>query len=184
MRTRLPIAPALAAAALLAGSTTAATAATSCANADLLPTTANLAKVRTATFCLLNAERTRRGLPKLARNAKLEAAGNDFAREMVKRKFFDHVSPSGSDPTKRIKATGYVDGTRSWSIGENIAWGNGPLATARQTVKGWMHSPGHKANILSRDFKEIGIGIAAGAPRRGTARAATYCTDFGKRIKA
>jgi uncharacterized protein YkwD len=46
----------------------------------------------------------------------------------------------------------------------------------------WMHSPGHRANILSRTFKEIGIGIARGAPESGQGGdAATYTTDFGFR---
>jgi uncharacterized protein YkwD len=161
--------------------TTAPATAASCANADLQPTKANLAKVRTATLCLLNAERKKQGRSALKSNAKLAGAGNRFARSMVTGRFFDHVSPSGSTPEQRIKATGYTNGARSWAIGENIAWGSGSLATPRNTVRGWMKSPPHKANILSRNFDEIGIGVAYGAPQRGVGQAATYATEFGAR---
>ena len=44
-----------------------------------------------------------------------------------------------------------------------------------------MHSPGHRANILSTQFKDIGIGVARGAPQAGQHDSATYTTDFGVR---
>ena len=65
----------------------------------------------------------------------------------------------------RIRRTGYTSGARGWSLGENIAWGSGRLATAAQIHRAWMSSPGHRANILQRSFREIGIGIETGAPR-------------------
>jgi uncharacterized protein YkwD len=67
-------------------------------------------------------------------------------------------------------------------VGENIAWGSQELATPRSIVNGWMHSPGHRANILNRRFREIGIGVSRGAPEPGFDRAATYATDFGARF--
>jgi uncharacterized protein YkwD len=45
----------------------------------------------------------------------------------------------------------------------------------------WMNSPGHRANILSASFREVGIGVALGAPRVGDHPAATYATEFGSR---
>ena len=63
--------------------------------------------------------------------------------------------------------------SRSWSVGENLAWGTGVLATPRATVRAWMHSPDHRANLLDRRFADVGIGVAAGAPialERGRAR--------------
>jgi uncharacterized protein YkwD len=44
-----------------------------------------------------------------------------------------------------------------------------------------MHSPGHRANILSRSFREIGIGVSRGAPVSGIGDGVTYATDFGRR---
>ena len=72
---------------------------------------------------------------------------------------------------------------RGWSLGENIAWGTGRLATAAQIHRSWMNSPGHRANILQRSFREIGIGIETGVPVRLSAAqsGATYTADFGVR---
>ena len=74
----------------------------------------------------------------------------------------------------------YVPPHASWSLGENIAWGGAALAEPAAIVRMWMHSPPHRANILSRRFREIGIGVAVGVPLRGARyRGATYTTDFG-----
>jgi uncharacterized protein YkwD len=102
---------------------------------------------------------------------------------MVSARFFDHTSPSGSSMVDRIRRTGYTKRARSWALGENIAWGSGSLATAAEIHRGWMHSPGHRANILQRSFREIGIGIETGLPVRLSAAqsGATYTTDFGFR---
>ena len=173
----------VAAAGVLAVAAAAAPAQAACSGADLVPSHANAAKVRTATLCLLNAQRRAHGLRKLRSNDRLRRIAAGYAHEMVQQSFFDHVSPSGSTPLSRIKSTRYLEGARSWSIGENLAWGTGSLATPRATVRAWMHSPGHRANILNRTFREIGIGIATGAPVPIDAAApgATYATDFGGR---
>jgi uncharacterized protein YkwD len=102
---------------------------------------------------------------------------------MASRDFFSHTSPSGSTPLSRITSTRYLSGARSWAIGENLAWGTGSYATPDGTVRAWMNSAGHRANILSPTFREIGIGVAHGAPVNVAAAAsgATYATDFGSR---
>jgi uncharacterized protein YkwD len=172
--------------ALATGGVLAAIAATpahaACSGADAMPSGSNAAKVRHATLCLLNAQRTAHGLGKLRANGRLRRAAAAYSRLMVADDFFSHVSPAGSTPQSRIESTHYLDGARSWSIGENIAWGTGSLATPRGIVRSWMHSPGHRANILNGDFREIGIGIAHGVPVHiRAARGATYTTDFGSR---
>jgi uncharacterized protein YkwD len=96
---------------------------------------------------------------------------------MVARRFFAHEA-GRSTVQSRIKKTGYIRG--NWSLGENIAWGSGALATPQAIVNGWMHSPGHRANILRGQFKDIGIGIRLGAPGQGLSGGATYVTDFGR----
>jgi uncharacterized protein YkwD len=154
----------------------AAPATAACRGAAAHPTSARLPTVNSATLCLLNAERTKRGLAPLRENSKLDKASIGHSRDMVRRKYFEH-----GDFAARIKASGYLSGATSWGIGENIAWGGGSYSTPRSIVSMWMHSPGHRANILSRRFKEIGIGIARGAPENGQHDAATYTTDFGFR---
>lgn len=155
-----------------------------CANAGVLPTAANAAKMRSATLCLLNRERTRRGLRKLRAQGTLATVAKRYAKQMVRDSFFDHVSPGGSTMVGRIKATAYLSSARSWSVGENIAWGAGPQATPAAIMKAWMDSPGHRHNILDRGFREIGIGIITGVPVAGIGSdGATYVTEFGRRSR-
>ncbi len=158
-------------------------AAESCANTDLKPTRANLELVRDAVLCLHNRERASHGLPKLKENPKLRRAAERHSSNMVDDRFFDHTSPSGSSMVDRIRRTGYTKHARAWALGENIAWGSGRLATAQQIHRSWMRSSGHRANILMRSFREIGIGIETGLPVRLSAAqsGATYTTDFGFR---
>ena len=152
-----------------------------CADTGLQPARGNLREVRAAVLCLHNRERAAHGLPPLRENAKLRRAANRHSGDMVARGFFAHDSPSGAGMADRILRTGYARG-RSWSLGENIAWGTGHLATAAEIQRAWMNSPGHRDNILRREFREIGIGIAVGAPvdARGL-DGATYTADFGAR---
>jgi uncharacterized protein YkwD len=149
-----------------------------CAHATASPSNvASKTAVRT-TACLLNQERANRGLGDLRLNGRLSAAAARHARDMVRRRYFSHFSPSGSSFLQRIKRVGYLSRARSWSAGENIAWGSGGLGTPRAIVRAWMNSQGHKANILSRRFREMGLGIARRSPR---GRGATYVNTFGVR---
>jgi uncharacterized protein YkwD len=169
--------PAIGLLAAVAISIGAAPAAAACRGAAAHPTSTRISTVNKATLCLLNAERKKRGLAPLKENSKLDKASVGHSRDMVRRKYFEHGDFAG-----RIKASGYLSGALSYGIGENIAWGGGGYSTPRSIVSMWMHSPGHRANILSRTFKEIGIGIARGAPESGQGGdAATYTTDFGFR---
>jgi uncharacterized protein YkwD len=154
-----------------------------CANNHLRPTRANLEVVRAAVLCLHNAERARHGLPALRENPRLRRAAVRHTEHMVVARFFDHTSPGGATMLDRIRRTGYTSGARAWSLGENIAWASGRYATAAQIHRSWMRSAGHRANILQRSFREIGIGVEAGVPVRLSASqsGATYTTDFGYR---
>jgi uncharacterized protein YkwD len=152
-----------------------------CANTDLVPDAGNVAVVRAAVLCLHNRERTARGLPALKEHAKLREAAEGHSVSMIADSYFSHDSPGGEDMADRILGTGYARG-QGWSLGENIAWGTGDLATAGEIHRAWMRSAGHKANILRRQFREIGIGIALGAPvDTGGLDGATYTADFGVR---
>jgi uncharacterized protein YkwD len=152
-----------------------------CHNTALQPAPGNLAEVRAAVLCLHNRARTNRGLTPLRESAKLRSAAVGHSSDMVAGGYFAHDSLSGANMAERILRTGYARG-QGWSLGENIAWGTGSLATAAEIQHAWMESPGHRANILRRQFREIGIGIAVGAPvdARGM-QGATYTADFGVR---
>lgn len=171
-RLRRILAPLAATTALMA--TGAPSALAACANTGVAP--GDPAAVD-ATLCLLNQERSSRGLEPLSESSALEKAADRYAADMVARRFFDHVSPGGGTFMDRIKAAGWLP-SGSWTAGENIAWGSGELGTPASIVDGWMHSAGHRANILNGGFTQIGIGIADGAPQAGVDDAGTYVTDF------
>jgi uncharacterized protein YkwD len=161
----------------------AATPAATCPGADVIPAPENALALRGATLCLINEERAMRGVRPLAPNPQLDKAAQRYTVMMVRESFFDHVSPEGSTLLSRVRrGTRYLKGARRYSLGENIAWGSSTYATPRETVRGWMESSGHRANILNRRFRHIGIGIVPGAPEDAQGMpAATYTTDFGQR---
>lgn len=153
-----------------------------CANATALPTAGNLRAVNAATLCLVNRERTKRRLVPLRRQPTLGRAATRFAGQLVRGRFFDHTAPDGTTMVDRVKAAGYLRGAlHRWWVGENIAYGTGTLGTPKEIVASWMRSPGHRANILQRRFREIGLGVSVGSPD-GPA-GATYVHDFGRRIR-
>jgi len=150
-----------------------------CNGGALQPTRDNLKQVSRATLCLLNVERRTRGLRPLRSSSRLARAALGHSRDMVRRSYFAHDSRSGATFMDRIRRMGYLRDRRTWVLGENIAWGGGSRSTPRAVVGSWMRSPPHRANILQRRFREIGIGSALGSPVGTEAPAATYTTDFG-----
>ena len=154
----------------------AAPAAAACDGADARPSSDNLAQARSAVVCLMNEERARRGVGPLDADARLDKAAKRHSTDMRKHRYFDHVSPAGRTDVHRARAAGYG---RFRSLGENLAWGTGVLATPRSIVRSWMDSAGHRRNILDPGFRDVGVGIALGAPVRGHSGGATYTADFG-----
>jgi uncharacterized protein YkwD len=148
--------------------------ASGCAHADQNPNDMSVADAEHATLCLLNNERRQHGIRPFKDNSRLDLASRRHARDMSRRNYFEH-----GDFVGRIKAAHYLRNARGYTLGENIAWGSWDYATPANIVDGWMHSPGHKANILNSRFHEIGLGVARGAPTTGQDRAGTYVTDFG-----
>jgi uncharacterized protein YkwD len=139
------------------------------------------ARAEAAALCVVNKIRQGRGRGGLKKNSSLYAAAEAHASEMVKGQFFSHTSPSGRTMSSRVRSTGYTHGATSWRLGENIAWGSSTYSTAAAIVQGWMNSPGHRANIMRRAYKECGMAIAVGAPVSVEGDAGTYVNDFGKK---
>jgi uncharacterized protein YkwD len=155
-----------------------ATTAQDCANTDLMPTAQNIELIRAAVLCLHNQIRAQHGLPLLKDNLKLRKAANGHSSDMVDEGYFDHTSPGGETFVDRILGSGYAKRTDGWTLGENLAWGTGEDSTPAGVMNAWMNSPGHKANILKRSYKEIGVGIRLGVPSDPTV-GATFTTEFG-----
>lgn len=84
-------------------------------------------------------------------NAKLEAAALKHSVDMYKKSFFSHMAPDGTRGGDRIEKEGY-----KWAaFGENIGTG---YKTERAVVQGWLESPTHCKNIMSKMYKEMGVG--------------------------
>ena len=177
---RRHLVPLIAAVAAVAAPSPAQANPTACQSSHVSPSQENVLQVEQTVLCLVNAERTKRGLRSLRENARLEKAADRHSEDMVDRGFFAHDTPAGASPSDRIRSAGYLKGARGWSIAENIAYGTGSYATPQSIVKGWMNSAGHRRNILHRSFEEIGVGVALGAPGKG-GNGATYTTTFGAR---
>lgn len=98
---------------------------------------------------LVNKERTKHGLSSLKLDPTLTKAA--YARSKEITKVFDHYRPNGTICFSILKNYNYSYQT----VGENIAAGQ---PSAASVMNGWMNSPGHKSNILNKDFKRIGVG--------------------------
>jgi uncharacterized protein YkwD len=149
-----------------------------CAGADLEPNAGNLAQVADATHCLLNEQRAAAGLAPTRLNARLVVAATGFSQRMVAERFFAHVAPDGEDVETRLLRNGYMAAADDYTIGENIAWGQGELSTPRALVTAWMNSPAHRANVLRRQYTEVGLGFVLGTPANPSL-GATVTAEYG-----
>jgi uncharacterized protein YkwD len=101
---------------------------------------------------LVNQAREESGAEPLAYNEKLALSALDKAQHMKENEYFDHVSPQGLQPWYFAQKRNY----EYKNFGENLAEG---FFFAESVHEGWMNSDGHRENILSRKFQEIGVGI-------------------------
>ncbi|MCM3718336.1 stalk domain-containing protein [Fictibacillus phosphorivorans] len=121
------------------------------------------------TFFSVNKYRASNGKKELALNPTLSNVAREKSRDMLVNNYFDHTSPTYGSPFDMMKQFG-ISYT---SAGENIAAG---YTTTSAVMTGWMNSPGHKANILSDNFTEIGVGYI-----KGTTGYKTYWTQMFRR---
>jgi uncharacterized protein YkwD len=103
---------------------------------------------------------------------------------MGARGFFDHNSADGTPFWRRIERFYGGRGFRSWEVGENIFWQSPATIAAISVVRSWMASAGHRANMLSRSWRDVGVGAVSlpSAPGVYGGSPVTIVTmDFGKR---
>jgi uncharacterized protein YkwD len=151
-----------------------------CGGAHGLPARHSLGELRSATVCLINRLRNRHGLGSLSSVRSLRRAAQGHSSDMVNRDYFSHDSPGGGSTQTRIGGSGYLAGASSYTVGEVIGGGTSRLGTPQAVVQAWMHSGVHRAQILSRGFHDLGVGVAHGFPGRGR-HGATFTIDFGSR---
>jgi uncharacterized protein YkwD len=88
--------------------------------------------------------------PALIWNDQLEKAAYNHSNDMFRNSYFSHTGSDGSGSGERINDAGY-----NWIYyAENIAQG---YPTEKEVVAGWLSSPGHCSNIMSKDYKEMGV---------------------------
>jgi uncharacterized protein YkwD len=164
------------------------------------------------TFARHNEIRRDHNLSTFCVHPALQRAARAHSTDMLREDYFDHLScdrpfddyrrlSCDQEFFERIESFGY--GNYS-TLGENIAWGSGTLGTPAKIMDAWMHSEGHKDNILKREYREIGIGVRAGdnydatpcedlqpeekcdpeeARREGVDGVFMYTADFGTRFR-
>jgi Cysteine-rich secretory protein family len=103
-----------------------------------------------------NAERAERNLPALTTNDTLARVAAKKMADLFARQYFAHEAPTGEDVADLVKDAKY----EYLTVGENLALGD--FTSSRHVVKAWMDSPGHKANILSKAYSEIGVAAGRG----------------------
>ena len=100
----------------------------------------------------MNEERAKENLPPLTENKSVTALARIKSQEMYDKGYFAHESPTYGQAWDMYNAAGI----RWNAVGENIAMGQ---TTPQQVVNSWMNSPGHRANILSASYRQIGVGF-------------------------
>jgi uncharacterized protein YkwD len=120
---------------------------------------------------LTNAERVRAGLSPLAASAELQDSAQGYSQVLALSSCFEHTCGAIPNFADRDIQAGYTGWT---ALGENISAG---YPTPEAAVAGWMASPEHRANILSSNFTEIGIGVSSGGGKFGT----YWTQEFGAR---
>lgn len=114
----------------------------------------SISNIEQQVLTLTNQERAKGGLKALAADSALMNSAREKSADMSKNNYFSHTSPTLGSPFDQMKAKGI----QYKAAAENIAMGQ---QSAAEVVKGWMESPGHRANIMNGSFTHIGIGYDA-----------------------
>lgn len=119
----------------------------------------------------MNRVRAAHGAPPLRVDLRLERAARAHSRDMLRRGYFAH-----GNFARRISAV-RAPGP---AVGENLAWGVGSRSTPQAIVAAWLSSPQHRANLLRRGFRRVGLGRLVGT-FAGHGGAAVVTADFAGR---
>lgn len=102
---------------------------------------------------VVNEVRGNHGLRPLKVDPALARAARSYTATMIRTDVFTHGDMYG----RLVRS-----GARGPMYGENLAWGTGAYAAARYIVRGWLGSPGHRANLLRPGWNRIGLGALKG----------------------
>jgi uncharacterized protein YkwD len=134
-------------------------------------------------LALVNHTRATHGLAKLKTVRSLERASRAHSRQMASHNYFSHNSLGGTSFAARLIGFGYTtSGCTRWTVGEDIAFGCRSSGTPKAIFNAWMHSPPHRAVILTKRFRDAGVGRAEGT-FRGIPGVVFFTLDCGARTR-
>lgn len=118
-----------------------------------VPTMQGIKSLESQVVKLVNVERSKQGLQPLTENWQLSRVARYKSADMAAKNYFSHTSPTYGSPFRMMESFGI----KYSSAGENIAYGQ---KTPQQVMTAWMNSPGHRSNIMSPSYTQIGVGYA------------------------
>jgi uncharacterized protein YkwD len=127
-------------------------------------------------YCMVAHARARSGLPALRSSVLNESASRKTA-DILFCQQFSHTA-CGRDFAFHIRGVGYPTGC--WGAGENLALGSGSYGSVRSIMSGWLHSDGHRNNMLSGSWRDIGIAVRKGS-YQGVPNVQVWAQHFGYR---
>jgi uncharacterized protein YkwD len=139
----------------------------------------------TALVQQINQLRAQHGLAPFRTSLALERAAAVHTRDMVAAGYFAHRSSDGTPFWQRLERFYGSKGFRSWSVGENLVWGT-PDLTGSAALDDWLRSPEHRANLLSRTWRDIGLAalhVPSAPGTYGDQETTVVTADFGVRNK-
>jgi len=130
----------------------------------------NISELEQQIHALINNERQKQGLAALSYDGRLADIARGHSQDMATRNYAAHISPDGCDPACRYKQNNYKFSMLAENISGRTTYKtrypdgvvdeyNTQAELASWIVQGWMNSSGHRANILTPDLKNEGIGV-------------------------
>jgi uncharacterized protein YkwD len=128
--------------------------------------------------CLINWARRSHGLRPLRPSAALNRSAGMRADAIRRCRQFSHA-PCGQRFLAVFQRVGYT--RRGFTVGENLGWGEGSLASARSIVAAWLRSPPHRANLLAGGFRDVGLVRIDATGVFGSGAVGLWVCQFGRR---
>jgi uncharacterized protein YkwD len=151
-----------------------------CPGARLGPAFQSTEQARASVVCLINKKRAQNHVKPVGESPLLDVAAQTHTDAMTSQNFFSH--DGDGTPATRASNAGYMSGARAWGVGEDLFWGAVKRSTPSATVHAWMKSAEHRSVMLSRTFRQVGVGVDQGSPAGADdTNTGTYTGLFGYR---
>jgi uncharacterized protein YkwD len=126
---------------------------------------------------LVNSTRAQHGVAALGLSGELNRSAAMKAAEIRRCASFSHT-PCGTSFTRTFQQVGYLRGAAA--VGENLYWGQGSLGTPSAAIGAWLRSPPHRANLLGRDWRQVGIAVVHSPSLFGVSNVWLFVLQFGR----